>query len=430
MYPEIADNTLKTKNGERGAALITVLFISTLLLAAGGVLILVTGTASRTAIDSTAEMQAYYSAEAGLESSLNVLRGNIAPNAAMPAGTQISFGNAITLSKSNLPTDNSARPRLSGWLNYNYTPSGVTNPDRVTLTAGYTPMTGLAYSVDVSDPDGTVAPNEPTRLLLRVTGYGPKGAVKRLELAVRFSNIDYAPPAMLMMRGSNDGTPVTFDIGNSNAKDYSGHDRSGSTILPTFGATNYSDRDIEFASDGKGTAAAPKASSFTDPSLPVWLRSAPDARNFLADQKANAISQNRPDGSCSLAGPDASPGCSYYTSFSGNATGFTFVDGDCTLDGGSGLLIVTGNLEMNGNPNFTGLILVLGGGTVNRDGGGNGNIYGAMAVARFAASGNGGFLGATFHTNGGGTSSMQYDSNAVRSALSASGPRVLGVHEY
>src|SRR5713226_9608206 len=95
MHREIEHNTLKTKNaeGERGAALITVLFVSTLLLAAGGVLILVTSTASRTAIDSTAEMQAYYSAEAGLESSLNVLRGNIAPNAAMPAGTQISFRN-------------------------------------------------------------------------------------------------------------------------------------------------------------------------------------------------------------------------------------------------------------------------------------------------------------------------------------------------
>src|SRR5260370_37674036 len=119
-------------------------------------------------------MQAYYSAEAGLESSLNVLRGNIAPNAAMPAGTQISFSNAVKLSTSNLSTDTSPRPRLSGWLNYNYTPSGAPNPDRITLTAGYTPTTGLAYSVDVSDPDGTVPPNEPKRLLLRVTGYEPK----------------------------------------------------------------------------------------------------------------------------------------------------------------------------------------------------------------------------------------------------------------
>src|SRR5207253_7521218 len=108
----------------------------------------------------------------------------------------------------------------------------------------------------------------------------------------------------------------------------------------------------------------------------------------------------------------------------------TFVDGDCTLDGGAGLLVVTGNLEMNGNPNFTGLILVLGNGSVNRDGGGQGTIYGAMAVASFPRTGNGGFTSATFLTNGGGTSTMQYDSAAVRQALNASGPRVQGVHEY
>ena len=419
MYPEIADNTLQTKKGERGAALITVLFISTLLLAAGGMLILVTSTASRTAIDSTAEMQAYYSAESGLESSLNVLRGNIPPDASMPAGTKINFRNAVTLTTSNLSTDTNTRARLSGWLTYNYTSSGATNPDRVALTAGYTPMTGLAYSVDVSDPDNTpVASGPPSRLLLRVTGYGPKGAIKRLELSVRFSNVDYAPPAMLMMRGAEDGTAVTFDIGNSAAKDYSGHDRVSSTILPAFGATIDSDRDIEIASDGKGTVAAPKAATFTNPSLPLWLQSADQARAFLADQKANAIEQGR-----------------YFTSFSGTSgsvasPAFTFVDGNCTLDGGAGLLIVTGDLTMSGNPSFSGLILVLGNGTINRNGGGNGNIYGAIAVAHFNTTGTGGFLGATFHTNGGGNATLQYDSNAVRTALALSGPRVLGVHEY
>ena len=106
------------------------------------------------------------------------------------------------------------------------------------------------------------------------------------------------------------------------------------------------------------------------------------------------------------------------------------MDGDCNLDGGAGLLVVTGNLEMNGNPSFSGLILVLGEGSVNRDGGGNGNIYGAMAVARFNQNGNGPFLAPTFNTSGGGNSTMQFDSDAVRKALNVAGPTVLGVHEY
>ena len=77
-----------------------------------------------------------------------------------------------------------------------------------------------------------------------------------------------------------------------------------------------------------------------------------------------------------------------------------------------------------------GLILVLGAGTVNRDGGGDGSIYGAMTVARFDPVNPGPFLSPTFNTNGGGNSTMQYDSDAVRKALNASGPRVWGVREY
>lgn len=424
MNLETVNNASETRKiqSQRGAALLTVLFISTLLLAAGGALILTTGTSTRTAIDSTAEMQAYYSAEAGMESTLNVLRGNIAPNAAMPGGTQINFRNAITTSISNLPGDITGTPRLSGWLNYNYTPTGAANPDRVTLTAGYTPITGLAYSVDVSDPDGILPPFEPNRLLLRVTGYGPKGAIKRLELLVKRTNFDYDPRCMLCVRSSDDGTPVTFTLGDSAAKDYSGHDNSGAGVLPAFGATSNADMNIQATADTKATVATPEAATLANSSLPTWLQSADAARAFLYDpvdgQMQNAIYQGR-----------------YFTSFSGyagstSAPKLTFVDGDCTLDGGAGLLIVTGNLEMNGNPNFTGLILVLGSGSVNRDGGGNGNVYGAMAVASFPRTGNGGFTAATFNTNGGGTATMQYDSAAVRKALNAGGPRVLGVHEY
>jgi hypothetical protein len=170
-------------------------------------------------------------------------------------------------------------------------------------------------------------------------------------------------------------------------------------------------------SDDKGTVANPKAQTFGNPALPPWLRSAPEARLFVADQKESAKNQGR-----------------YFTSFdgySGSATdpAFTFVDGDCVLDGGGGLLIVTGNLTLNGNPSFEGLILVLGGGHVERNGGGNGDIYGAVSVAKFDINGTGGFQAPYFDTSGGGTSLMQYDSDAVRKALNISGPRALGIHE-
>src|SRR5438132_11402912 len=185
MTSQIDHGKVARSKSERGAALLSVLMTSAMLMAAGGALILATSMATRTAVDSTAEMQAYYSAEAGLQTTLNVLRGNVSPNADMPSGTKINFYNAINLSTSNLSSDSTGTPRLSAWLNYDYTPSGVTNPDRVTLTSSYAPASGLAYSVAVSDPDSTPDPGEPTRLLLRVTGYGPTGAIKRLELILK-----------------------------------------------------------------------------------------------------------------------------------------------------------------------------------------------------------------------------------------------------
>lgn len=404
---------------ERGAALITVLLLSTLLLAGGGALLLVSTMSARTAIDSTAEMQAYYGAEGGLQATLNVLRGNVAPVSGMPTGSKISFRNAITLNTSNLPSDASDSARLSGWLNYDYTPSGSAIADRVSLTPSYSAQNGIAFSVVVTDPDNTpVANGEPTRLRLQVTGYGPKGAMKKLELVVKRKNFDYDPVATIMMRSSEDGTPITFTAGDSAARQYSGHDHDGSGILPAFGSNTSADETIQLDAATKNTVTDPIAANINTSALPSWLQTADAARAFVNTQKANAISQNR-----------------YFTSFNGysgaaSSPAFTFVDGDCVLDGGAGLLIVTGNLELNGNPSFDGLIFVLGGGTINRDGGGNGNIYGAITVAKFNQNGNGGFLAPSFTTNGAGTSTIQYDSTAVRKALNIAGPLVLGVREY
>jgi len=408
-------------NQERGAALITVLLISTLLLLTGGTLVLVTGLSTRTAIDATAEMQAYYAAESGIQDTLNVLRGNRSPVTGMPANSKINFLKAITPSDSNRNTDNSGLRHLSGWLNYNVNDANG-NPDRVALTASYSPLTGLAYSVDVSDPDAATTPvgTEPARLLLRVRGFGPKNAEKRLELIVKRSNFDYIAPAMLMIRGAEDCSPTHFTAGDSHAKDYSGHDHYPTgTILPTFGATCGGDMTTEINADTKDTVVNPKAATISLSDLPEYLRTTDGptgARAFLDDQQVSAVTEGR-----------------YFTSFSGYAGTstdplFTFVDGNCNLDGGAGLLIVTGTLTLNGNPNFDGLILVMGQGIVNRDGAGNGEYYGAMAVARFNRT-SGPFLAPWFDTDGAGTSSMQYDSDAIRRALNASGPRALGIHE-
>jgi hypothetical protein len=107
---------------------------------------------------------------------------------------------------------------------------------------------------------------------------------------------------------------------------------------------------------------------------------------------------------------------------------FTFVDGDCTLTSGAGFLVVTGTLTMRGNTDFKGVILVLGKGQIIRDGGGNGNIFGGITIAAFDRTA-GGFTAPTFNTQGGGNSTIQYDSAALASAL-GSGSNVTGIREF
>lgn len=163
----------KDRKNEEGAAMVIVLMITFLLLAGCIGLLLVAAVNTANVTDATAEQQAYYAAESGIQSAINVLRRNVAPSplldpskASAHPNNKIDYYSAAQPVTSNKPGDTSPNPRLSRWLNYNYTPPGVSNPDRVTLGQGaYDPYTGSAFSVTISDPDN------PNKILdLTVTG--------------------------------------------------------------------------------------------------------------------------------------------------------------------------------------------------------------------------------------------------------------------
>ena len=146
------------RKDERGAALITVLLISMLLFAAGGALIMTTSLSATNAVDASAETKAYHAAEAGIQATLAVLRGNVAPNPLFDTSSSTAYANhitfrkAVTLSSSNLSGDTSVSARLSRWLNYNVTTPqgagvGVSNP--------YSQANGMAFDTMVEDPDNT-----------------------------------------------------------------------------------------------------------------------------------------------------------------------------------------------------------------------------------------------------------------------------------
>ena len=413
---------VSNRNSEKGAALVIAILLATLLLAVAGTVLLTSGMSSITSIDATAELQAYYGAESGLEAALNVIRGHVQPNG-IAGTTKMGFRNAVSTATSNRNNDSSPDARLSAWLNYD-------NDGRVRPTGA-----NYSYSVVVKDPDDPLgitrnadATYRPKRIQVQSIGYGPNGSVKRMEMIVQKTSFEFDPDAMLLMRGAESGVAMTFDIGSSAAKYYSGHDHATSPVgaLPTFGVTTGSDLTVANDAITKGaTVADVKTGQINVSDLPSWLQDADSARKFLNDMQIVARSMGR-----------------YYTSFSGMAgsttsPAFTFVNGNATLDGGAGLMIVTGNLVLNGNPSFNGVILVLGEGTVNRDGGGNGNIYGSIYLARFArswpSSENGlahPFMAPIFHTDGGGTSNLEYDSEWVQKAKDALGDIVRDVREY
>jgi hypothetical protein len=265
-------------------------------------------------------------------------------------------------------------------------------------------------------------------LLLKSWGFGPQGAEKRLELMVSKANFDFDLPAGVTIRGADDCTPLTFDSGSSGSKIYSGVDHAGlEAQRPSFAVTGCDQDDTNSGIKKHDTVEDPEIGILGDDETtagtvdtPSFLDTADRARAYLNKLQADAQATGR------YFKPAA--GSSTTVSHSINTPMFTFVDGDCTLEGGSGVLVVTGTLNMRGNPNFNGAILVLGQGVVIRDGGGNGEIYGGITIAAFGRT-SGNFTSPTFNTNGGGNSTVQYDSAALRNAL-GSGMNVAGIREF
>ena len=565
------------KHGERGAALVTMLLVTVLLLGAGGALIMTTVMSANNAVGSTAEMQAYYVAESGMQSALNVLRGNTQP--LVTATDRMSFRTAVIPSISNGP-NNDGPTRLAGWLPYNdrfdqaslvpitvgtvtggyrvtvenmdpnshivgFETSGVIDgsdpattyqrtfgtvggtdevtiryvsqssttltpdPDTFPLTtdsalgsfvierpAGSTaddvtiPKTGFELTITQTSPwaatatieghfegevdsnattvkvtfdkasvraDGTtyalnlasgtqvldlsystsptttsiparVTSPDPKRLLVKSYGFGPQGSEKRLELMITRAYLEFDAPAGVTLRGADDCSPLNLDTGSSGTKYYSGADYSGvDPQRPTFAVSPCDQDDANSGIKKHDTVADPEIGQLMDNASganavdqPSFLDTADKARAYLNGLQAKAQSLGR------YFKPGS--GSSTTVNDSVNSPMFTFVDGDCTLSGGSGFLVVTGTLTLQGNPNFKGAILVLGTGVLIRNGGGNGDVLGGITIAKFGRT-SGNFEAPTFSTNGGGDSTVQYDSSSLSRGL-ASGSNVSGIREF
>lgn len=425
MRHQKPNDPVNQRREERGAALITTLLLSALLLAAGGTLILTTAMTGTTAVESTAEMQAYYAAEAGVASALNVLRGNVDSN---PTGTRATF-REIACSKDL-------------WT--------ATSGNYVNLAANGSTSFRVTSIVDPDDPaflfctDIAKASYKPSRLVVQVAGFGPRNSRKNMEIVINRLTVNYAVNSVITLPNES-GSAINFLLGDSNATEYLGDNGPASSCgtpssIAAFAVStdHLGNSDFNTTSGvingGNPTVTPPVPMLLDSNNSPSFLKDVPSARTFLDGpdgMKALAMKQGRyfTSGAAAIAS-SAGLGAS-------NPDGvLTFVDGDFTLGPGSptgqGTLIVTGTLDLNGTFGWNGVIMVLGTGRVTRSGGGHGTIMGAMFVANFARTGlpSDIFSSPTFDTSGGGTATIQYCQEAIDKAKSVGGHSVVGVREF
>ena len=133
-------------------------------------------------------------------------------------------------------------------------------------------------------------PYTPRFLPIESAGYGPRGAAKVMKLLVDRNYFDFTPKSTLLMRGAADCSNMpTFEIGNSNAKEYNGNDgwqpAAGVAARLRHHLRGNNTQATTTVNSSKPntvtTSPAGKVSQLTNSDLPNWLQNANDARAFL-----------------------------------------------------------------------------------------------------------------------------------------------------
>jgi hypothetical protein len=370
----------------------------------------------------------------------------------------VFFGSVISLSVPGavLVEEKKGDPGAPSGMDGVYRTGYLITPNPPAVAGGETVLSGI-----VTSP-------EPVRLLMRSTGYGPKGATKELEAIIQKNYFDgLGAPSPLTLIGPpctpvGACTPIdwttsppeprvapkfVFIPGSSSVTSYDGKDKFLKEFLPPIGITHDPNLDLVRAVVRKVYTPAFGGSVFGNPSnialeLPNWLQSPKKLNDTLAKLRTVAEASGTYYGVGVTPPPSGEPN---YGDFD-TATGITFIDGDLEFSQeGGGILVVTGTLTFKGGFDFNGLIVVTGPGGILRTGGGKGSLQGNMIVAPYTKTGlsNGltcsvdntvtnkldCFLAPRYDISGGGSSEIVYNSNNVTNGLGALTNIVRGVAE-
>ena len=477
-----ASNGRSNKKNEKGAALVTVVILLGLLLVVSGAIVLVTVLSNSSTVDVVAEKQAFEAAEAGMQLTLNILRGN-------GTGTALSFKDAAVRVTSNKDDDSFPSARLSNWLSYTYP---ATLPERVALTSPYDPTTGLAFSVTVSAPDSVVnlvpTPN-PNWIDGPVTRPSPE--IKPVNPAWHpwhcgHCSWDYThcslynPPNNGTFRSDGFGCRHRHCIpppgwGQSNGGGYerlivrvvgygphgakkqlelmvqrSMMDYSPHSLLLMQGSPFGGDLTFSVAGtpkvtfDGGDENVAFGLTSANDQTVIQNVINQPDKITIIGkgddfevfDPKEIPAWLKTVDDTRKLVSDleaDAKARGRWFNTYPTNNDGtdsaplLTFVRGDATINSdGAGVIVVTGTLNITTDRHFKGLILILGNGTLNITSG-KSTIEGSIVLAKFSSSG--AFQGPVVNMSGTPEVVFKHNETRVTSSLTTINMGIMAVRD-
>lgn len=425
----------------RGSALIMAMFVLVLLTGMGTALLFLSQHEMRMGRAGLRAKQAFYLAEAGVEDGRATLFAvNGEEEFDDDLETAAGADDELDLDPAAIQPVYDSDGNVTGF-------TGV--DDDVPLR----PLTALGGSSDLgwyaaylsNDPveDIWELDDQNERVMITGVGAGPGGSFEVVQAIVEpFTLLPEVPAAALTLLGPS---PV-YDNGSSNAQSHSGDDCGipGGAFAPIVGtvssdanaATITGASRLDAAHFNSGTFSGEDTfADLTNPAepivagaghgtiAPVWTDC--EALKAMVEQLALAADYycNTDVSSCSF--PVTSP------------DSIVFIDGDLSntpSGANSGVLVVTGQLTYSGNSGWDGIVLVIGEGSLLRNGGGGGSPSGAVVLANIDPTPAGpradksdwcstdpdGFGQVSYHTNGGGNSDVQWctdhinDSNPVR----------------
>jgi len=472
----------KSKDSERGIALIVALLMLALMTAALMGMILMSNTETNVSANFRDEQTAFFASKAGIEEVRDRMRSGATNSlsGAIPTTALPGAANGVLY-----VTNPAAGETVTPWL-----PLGTNYPDdeickEVTCTSGapagswYAPAQSASATyaaapilpwkwvrvmvkanqsqtgvTRVTSVDGTTSGNRVcwngtneiataaascvaanTNYLpvyeLTALAVTPSGSRRMTQYEVERTAFPPMPGAMIF-----DGPNPTYGAPNSNAFNVSGTDADqgpnggagcgAATNEPAVGAYNngsVTSLDGQLNRPGSYTSSTPYTTTPAVSNVNTQL-----GPLSTVDGLTNLVSSITAAAGPSNVFPNANNATP--TNLGTNAApAINVVQGDFSLGGsGTGILLVTGTLTMSGTPSFNGLVLVIGEGSVVKNGGGNGTLNGSLLVANLYSDTPPTYthlipLGAnnppgipTMNWNGGGNATIQYDScwiNAV-----------------